>query len=198
MRKATAFLSIVLFSTLITSGAVISVNANPNWRPWENAYNAPVITVISPVENQSCTSNKVILKFTVTKPTDWFDANIQMKRVVYSVDEFFNGVSDDENVTIVEVNDPLDVENPTTSFSFAFNITGLTDGPHWLDILAEGSVGGLTIGKSQRIDFSVYTPEVEPQTDSFLPIIITASVITVAIVCAGLVYFKKHKKLEPN
>lgn len=179
---------------LVTSWAVISVNANPNWRPWENDYGVPIITVISPVENQSCVSSEVILNFTVTKPAEWFDANIQMKRVVYSVDEFFDGVSDDENVTIVEVNDPLDVENPTTSFSFTFNITGLDDGKHWLNILAEGSVSGLTTSTSQRIDFSVYTSEAEPQTNSFLTTITTASVIIATIVCAGLlVYFKKRK-----
>ena len=77
---------IVLFSTVVISQTFSSVNANPNWRPWENAPTPPIITILSPLETQSCISSKVILDFTVTKPLDWGDSDWKIESVSYFVD----------------------------------------------------------------------------------------------------------------
>ena len=192
-KTALAIISLIM---LCLTGVIRQIggyaNANPNWKPWENALSPPVITVFSPIENQFCISSDVILNFTVVKPADWLDSNVQMKYVAYCVDGFVDGVAD-ENETIVAVQDPMDAENPT-SFSFSFNLTGLKDGPHWLDVYAEGVVSGSAIGTTKRINFTTYTPETESQSESFPTALVTASVIIVAVVSAGLLaYFKKHK-----
>ncbi|MBN1358823.1 hypothetical protein JW988_08670 [Candidatus Bathyarchaeota archaeon] len=192
-KSAIAAISLMLLClTVVIRQIACYANANPNWRPWENALGQPIITVFSPVENQSCFSSEITLNFTVAKPADWLDSNVQMKYVAYCVDGFVDGVSD-ENETIVAVQEPMDDENPT-SFSFSFNLTGLKDGPHWLDIYAEGGVSGLTIGTTKRVNFTTYTPETEAQSESFPASLVTASVIIVAFVSAGLlIYFKKRK-----
>jgi hypothetical protein len=44
---------LVLFSATVMSQLVGSANANPNWRPWENAPSSPTIAIQSPVEGES-------------------------------------------------------------------------------------------------------------------------------------------------
>jgi hypothetical protein len=193
MKTALAVISPITFFLIVVSPTAFSANANPNWRPWESALSPPIITVLSPIENQSCISSEVILNFTVTKPADWLDSNLQMRYVAYCVDGFIDGVAD-ENEIIIEVHDSMDAEKPT-SFSFSFNLTGLKDGPHWLHIYAEGFVSGSAIGTTRRINFTTWTPEVEPQSESFLTSLTIASVIIVAVGSIGLLfYFKKRKR----
>lgn len=189
-KAASAVIQLMLFIISIISQPACFTNANPDSRPW--ALN-PIITVFSPVENQSCNSSEVTLNFTVTKPKDWFESCVQMRYFAYCVDGFIDGVAD-EKETIVEVQDPLDAEDPTTSFSFSFNLTGLKDGPHWLEIYAEGFVSGSRIGATKRINFTTHTPEAESQLDSFLTSFAIGSIIIVAVVSVGLLlYFKKRK-----
>jgi len=191
-KTALAVMSLIkLFLIVVISQIACYTNANPNWRPWESALSPPIITVLSPIENQSCISSEVILNFTVTKPTDWLASNLQMRYVAYCVDGFIDGVAD-ENETIVEVQDPMDAET-SKSFSFSFNLTGLKDGPHWLDIYAEGFVSGSVIGTTRRINFTTYTPEVESQSESFPTSLVTASVVTVVVFAVFLSYMRKHK-----
>jgi hypothetical protein len=109
MKTALAVISPITFFLIVVSPTAFSANANPNWRPWESALSPPIITVLSPIENQSCISSEVILNFTVTKPADWLDSNLQMRYVAYCVDGFIDGVAD-ENETIVEVHDSMDAD----------------------------------------------------------------------------------------
>jgi hypothetical protein len=181
---------ILLVLIVVISQMACCVNANPDWRPWENALSHPIITVFSPVENQSCTSSEVVLNFTVTKPEDWLDSKVQIRYISYCVDGFIDGIAG-ENETVIEVRGPVDAEN--SSFSFSFNLVGLNDGPHWLDIYAEGFESGSVMGTTKRIHFTTHTLEAANQLYSYKKSIIITSVIIIAIISGLLVYFKKRK-----
>jgi hypothetical protein len=178
-------LTIVLFSTVVVSQMVSFANANPDWEPWKYPVSTPTITVVSPIESESYPSNDVWLKFTLTKPSDWIPSRGQIRFVSYCVDGMADGI-EDENETRVEVQDPLGVVNAPSSLSFSFNLAGLKDGQHTVQVHWEGTFEGSTItGTLQRISFTVYTP--------FPTALVVASVVLVAVISIGLlVYFKKR------
>ena len=179
-RTAFAVVSlVVLFSTVVASQLCSSANANPNWRPWENAPAPPIITIHSPVEHQSYPSTEVVLSFTVTKPAEWLDSG-KIELVAYFVDAqniVINPAANQEN--IVQVEDPSDAENIIPSFSFSFNLTGLKDGPHRVMVDAEAYVSpGTGVGTSKEVDFITYTSGDGSQPESVAPSTPSPAMIT--------------------
>jgi len=140
---------VVLFSIAGVSLTVNSANANWGWRPWENweKISYPIIDVVSPVEGRWYPSNNVWLNFTLTKPSDWFSKpGCFISHVGYSVDSHVIGPfgriieNSDNKQVMIEVKDySRDVPNSPTSFNFSFNLEGLTDGKHALEIQVEGN-----------------------------------------------------------
>jgi hypothetical protein len=181
-------LTIVLFSTVVISQTVSLANANPNWKPWESTIEVPTITFTSPIMLDSYPSDNIHLKFTVTTPSDWIPSKGEIRFISYCVDGFADGI-EDENETRVEVQDSLGVVNKPSSFNFSFNLAGLKDGEHTVEVFVDGIYEATGFGTSaQRIKFTVYTP--------FPTTLLIASVSAVAVVAIGLglfVYFKKHK-----
>jgi len=215
MKKTAVILvpTIVLFSTVLISQTLSLAIANPGWRPWENEISYPIIDVVSPVEGGSYPPNDVWLNFTLTKPSDWLDkTDCYISYVTYCVDGSASGpygqISDnsDENETIIEVQDPKGTANPSTSFSFSFNLEGLTDGNHTLEILVEGNYDWTGFGYTfPRTSFTVYTPSAEPtaapgtvsQPESFPTALVTASAGIVAVVGIALFAFsKKYRRAK--
>ena len=180
----TIILFMVIFSTVIISQLVNSANANPNWKPWENAPSSPITTIESPVEDESYMSSDVWLKFNVTKQSDWTVSNGQITLIAYSVDGVPNGIAD-ENETIVEVHDPMDSLNPTISFSY--KLAGLKDGKHTVMVYVKGDVKRTAVGmESQMISFKVYS---FPTT-----LVAVTSVVSVAVIGTALLFFLKKRK----
>jgi hypothetical protein len=190
----------VLFSTIIGTQIVRLAEANPNWI-WPEV-SSPTINISSPVENQIYPSSDVWLRFNVTRPADWlyisslndgsevYLSQGQINFVIYSVDGIVDGIPDEHESEKIGVNDPLNNVNPPSSFSFSFNLKGLQDGQHTVEVYTEGYVNGTGVGvNSQTIHFTVYTPEPLPTT------LVVAFVVLVAVIGIGLlVYFKKRKR----
>ena len=216
-------LTTVLFSTVFISQTLSLANANPGWKPWENEISYPTLDVYSPVAGESHPSNDIWLNFTLTKPSDWLNkTDCYISYVTYCVDGSATGpfghISDgsDENETIIQVQDPQGVANPPTSFSFSFELEGLADGEHTLEILVEGNYDWTGFGYTfPRTSFTVYassptpTPAASPTTPEPtatpepFPTLVTASVsVLAAMIGLGLfVHFKKQRRqpgLEKN
>jgi hypothetical protein len=120
----------------------------------------------------------------VTKPSDWIPGRGEIRFVSYCVDGM-NGIR-------VEVQDSLGVVNAPSSFSFSFNLAGLKDGEHTVDVSAEGMYEDTEfLTTFQKISFTVYTP--------FPTTLVLASVSVLAIGGIGLfVYFKKRNRTRIN
>ena len=175
-RTAFAVLSlVVLLSAVIVSQLCNSVNGNPGWRPWENPISYPTLDVDSPVTGGNYFSDDIWFNFTLTKPSDWFSKpDCCILYVAHCIDgsaigpNMTSSDNSDENETIIPVQDK-GVVIPSSSFSFSFNLEGLTVGTHTLEILAEGNYGNtLFIHPYPRTYFTVYafsstpTPIPEP------------------------------------
>ncbi len=216
-RTAFALISlVVLLSAVIVSQLCNSAHANPNWRPWEHPISYPTLDVDSPVAGGNYSSDNVWLNFTLTKPSDWFSKpDCCVSYVAYCIDGSANGPNvgpssdnSDENETIIPVQDK-GVVNPSASFSFSFNLEGLTVGTHTLEIMAQGNYGNtLFIHPYPRTNFTVYassptptpTPEPTPYEETGVQntsqYLVTGRAFTLAsiIVCLGLLfYFIKRK-----
>ena len=207
VMKRTALASAFILPLLLLAVAVTQVvrfaDANPDWIWPEVSF--PTMQVTSPAEGQSYPSNDIWLKFTVNRPADWlyissldngsevYLSQGQIKFVIYSVDGIIDGVADEHESEKTYVDDPLNAVNTPFNFSFSFNLEGLQDGQHSVDVYAEGFVNGSGVGVDpQRINFTIYTPEPEPFPTT---LVAAASGASVAAVGAGLlVYFNKHKK----
>jgi len=213
-------LTIVLFSTVFISQTLNFANTNPGWKPWENEISYPTLDVYSPGAGESYPSNDIWLNFTLTKPSDWLNkTDCYISYVTYCVDGSASGpygqISDnsDENETIIEVQDPKGVANPPTSFNFSFNLEGLADGEHTLEILVEGNHGWSGFGYTfPRTSFTVYAsspaptptasptsiPEPTPEAAPISTTLVTASASVFAVIVGIglLVYFKKRQRTK--
>ena len=200
---AVTLISALSFSAVAATLVVRFADADP-YVIWPEV-SFPTMQVTSPAEGQSYPSSNVWLKFTVNRPEDWLYTSSlnngseiylsqgQIKIVIYSVDGVIDGVADEHESEKIYVNDPVNAVNPPSNFSFSFNLEGLQDGQHSVDVYAEGFVNGSGVGVDpQRINFTIYTPEPEPFPTT---LVAAASGASVAAVGAGLlVYFNKHKK----
>jgi hypothetical protein len=200
---ALTLISALLFSAVAVTLVVRFADADP-YVIWPEV-SFPTMEVTSPAEGQSYPSSDVWLKFTVNRPQDWLYVSSlddgsevylsqgQIKFVIYSVDGIIDGVADEHESEKIYVDDPVNAVNPPSKFSFSFNLEGLQDGQHSVDVYAEGFVNGSGVGvDSQRINFRVYTPEPEPFPATMVA---AASSVSAAVVGLGvLVYFKKRKR----
>jgi len=131
-------LAMILFSMVAVSRTVSSVSANPFWRPWEEGHVYATIDVASPIAGGFYASNDTWLNFTVAKTSDWTSkTDSQIKSVAYSVDGYYDGVAD-EKETVVEVNVHLGDVNPPSNLSFSFDLPGLKEGKHTVEVWVNG------------------------------------------------------------
>jgi hypothetical protein len=181
MKKILALIVSIVFLSVVITQIANSVNANPNWKPWENTSpsNYPIISVVSPVEGGNYSSNDVWLNITVTKPSWLNTTNYQIKFISYAV---YTVNIDTPYSRKLEMRDSLDVADEPSSFNFSVNIAGLEDGAHTLYRNVNGVDGDGEFNLIAFTDFTVYTPEPE----SFSTSIVIASAVTVAVVLIGL------------
>jgi len=148
---------------LTFSALLISAVAGTQWinlgtanftlpAPWDIPdTNPPSINILSPTQNQAYNSNNVTLTFVVTKPETWFSSvYIHKPNFAGSYEVYYSiGV-----LTLVRYNlDGKESENITANdergsrrespfpktLSFSINITELSEGPHNVTVIAEGT-----------------------------------------------------------
>ena len=153
---AVTLISALSFSAVAATLVVRFADANP-YVIWPEV-SFPTMEVTSPAEGQSYPSSNVWLKFTVNRPEDWLYTSSlnngseiylsqgQIKFVIYSVDGVIDGVADEHESEKICVNDPVNAVNPPSNFSLSFNLEGLQDGQHSVDVYAEGFVNGSGVG----------------------------------------------------
>lgn len=201
-RTVLALILALLFSAIAGTKIINLAESNPGIVV---ITSPPEINVLSPVENQTYPSNDVWLNFTVIRPADWLYNNSgvylsqgRITYVQYSVwfhrdIVYFPAANVSE---IIEVNDPLNAENPPSNFSFSLNLKGLPDGQHRLEVSINGYFysNRSHTSRSQTISFTVYTPE--PEEEPFpAAIVAAASGATVTVIGISLlVYFRKRKR----
>jgi len=202
-KKAFAVISlVVLLSTVVVSQLCNSANGNP-WLASKHPYSKPKLDVDSPVDVGTYSSDNVWLNFTLTKPSDWFTTpDCYISYVTYWIDGF--ATDNVENETVIAVQDK-DVENPPASFSFSFNLEGLTAGTHTLGIMAQGIYEGTGFNTYYpRINFTVYdfspTPEPTPfeetgvqNTSQFMVTGGAVALVSIIVFLGLLFYFIKRK-----
>ena len=161
----------------------------------------PIISVYSPVNNDTFSTNNVPISFTVTKPDNWlihggYAAQQILKSVNYQLDGKFSD--------LILVNSTL--ESP---FDYSLNLTNLTDGIHSLKVYAYASGWVLQMNgfyeyempinsSSEMVYFSVIeesipTPTV-PEFPYLLVIPLLLSVLSVALAFKTKKpgYFRNH------
>ena len=153
---AETLISALLFSAVAATRVVRFADADP-YVIWPEV-SFPAMEVTSPVEGQSYPSSDVWLKFTVNRPEDWLYTSSlkngseiylsqgQIKFVIYSVDGAIDGVADEHESEKIYVNDPVNAVNPPSNFSLSFNLEGLQDGQHSVDVYAEGFFNDSGVG----------------------------------------------------
>jgi len=206
MKKTGLGLALVL-TVLIMFGVqfVQIVKANAYILTWETD-GPPIITLESPLNNETVTFNNVAFAFTLTRPSyNWtFEENTNRVVSAYII-------LDGTDYRIVDVNSDL-----SAPFTYSLNLTDLKDGAHSVELNAycRGvSWGEWTYGTIPKTDyyynassgivnFIVDTPEPTPYPSPELiqmPETIPATLVFVASVGIALaaiglfVYFKKHK-----
>jgi hypothetical protein len=198
-RKALALtiISAVLFLALIGIQTAKIAEANPVY--FTEDKTPPTVSILSPKNNETFSTNDVLLNFTVTKPDTWYTwepyfPNQTMKGTLHSVSYQLDGT----------LYGPIIVDdNLISPFNCSVALTNLEDGVHSLLVTVNGtSLGGdyaqalfydVPINGSSNIVYltinAAHSAEPVPTT-----LVATASAATVGVVGVGLlIYFKKRK-----
>ncbi len=221
MKKIALALAMVL-SILVMFGIqfVQLVEAN-GWMIFRTADGPPIITIESPLDNETVTFNNVVFNFTLTRPAYNWTLEGTTNRVVSA-----NIILDGKVYRKVDVNSELSISYTyalndrefavnsgySVPFNYSRSLTDLKDGAHTvqLDVLCKGfSIMEWSFGTvpgeieyhafSDIVNFTVDTPEptVTPKATS-QPATIPASLFSIASVGIALgviglfVYFKKR------
>jgi hypothetical protein len=170
----------LLFSTVSIAMPVQIVSGQFEGYP----YKPPIITVLSPTPNGTCSQQNVPLNVTVQIRGFIFHNIETIRWLNYSLD----GQTAIPMTLIV----PSDLTPPYYVHGNDV-LHDLFDEKHNLTIYVETAIGGLTGNFNETTSFEVDTSTtiVEP----FPTTLVIASVITVAVVGVGLlIYFKKYKQ----
>jgi hypothetical protein len=214
MKKTALALCMLLLLLLLVmfqfSGLAL---ANPVPYPSEPSQEFPTLKVDSPKNGEVLTASSVSLNFTVTKPDSWDYYWLTTMPVIgtYDVFTYLDGNLLNKNPLM----DPGSSSFPTANYSVSLSM--LTRGTHTAKIDVEASTyyedpepeqgDYLTFSKniSETVHFTVNadppnpsptsTPTSKPQQEPFsTTIVATASGVSAALACLGLlVYFKKRK-----
>jgi hypothetical protein len=183
--------------------------------PTEPDTTSPVITVLSPAQNQTYTSTDIWLNFTVAKPETWFklveawDSNGNQEIWVFgNITSVSYEVDGGEKQSIpVHDTSTIDAAYTNQTLNFSFNLT-LPEGTHNVTVGVEaesyyvkyeystGPALAITVqGESEVVNFTVAEPP-EPEPEPFpAALVATASGASIAIIAVGLlVYFKKRRQ----
>jgi Bacterial Ig domain len=174
----------------------------------------PIVTINSPVNNETFSGDTVTLRFTVTKPDGWLvHGGYAAQQILKSVNYQLDGEFSDQII----VNSTLEVP-----FNYSLNLTNLTDGIHALRVYAYASgwviqMNGfyeyeVPINSSSPMVYFFTVSEQNPSPtptmpnmgptsppshpDFYLDIVYWAILLSVIIV-VGIVlwlYFRKHQK----
>ncbi len=135
MRKTflnVAFITVLLFSAIVVTQFVRSATANPYGTLTYKG--SPIISMQSPLDNETYSSNGILLGFTITKPgygvmwiTNWTTPEEVFKNKLSHVYIIVNGK------LYRIVNAESDLSSP---FSYRENLTNLEEGAHNLTIIA--------------------------------------------------------------
>ena len=195
MKRTALALTIILallFSLMIGTQFINLGRANPISE--ERWAESPIISIQSPVDDETFSSNDVPLNFTITKHEHWLirGGKEEYKNMLSSV----NITLDGKLYRQIEV-----VSNLSSPFSYSGILTNLPDGVHNLAIQTECEGWDLEIhglwarklmyeNSSDLITFTVYEPEPFPVT-----VVVAATAISATVVGVGLmVYFKNRKR----
>jgi len=182
----------------------------------------PTIVVHSPVQNQIYNSTNVWLNFTVVKPESWFAIDVGSHSDFSPLSETFVNITsvyftvdggERQNISVHDIDSLFDAD-PIFNLNFS-TMLPLAAGEHdvkvgleadsyyvvnYVYILSEALSSDRLCAESNSINFTVAgsseSAAINFAVAGFFPtvLIVTASVATVAVVCAGLlVYFKKRK-----
>jgi hypothetical protein len=202
IAHATILILALLFSA---EAQLVMVMANP-YGPWWNPdaqypdWGYPEITITSPVQNGTYPQNNVWLNLTVTKPSNWTDYEGHLTFVAYLIDGDRNNLTNSlsyYNVgeNRVAVDDPLGVVNSPLAFNLTIKLEELSEGNHHVDVAAWGLVnyGESDVPVGSGCDTIYFI--VAKESSAFPTTLLTAAVLTVAVVGIGLpFYFKKRNR----
>jgi hypothetical protein len=184
------FMIALLTSTLAGILLVNSGRANPiSEQRWDAS---PIISINSPIDNETFTSNDIPLNFTITKPEGWaiIIGREEIKNVLSSVDIIFDGTV----YRSIEVS-----SNLSSPFSYSEILTNIPHGNHNVSINAtcEGWTVETHLLWYNKFNYTTSSNlETFTVNQSFPAITALVSLAFVAIIGASaglLVYFKKHK-----
>lgn len=215
LMKRKALELTIIAAALFTIQLVFIAAANPVVYfeiPTEPDPNPPLVTINSPMENQTIDSQNIMLSFTVTKPETWIRLTIYSNTtylVLGNITSFYyviDGV-ESQHIPVQDISSVYS-DNPRQTLEFTSNLT-LTEGPHtlYLNVEAEtkyrdnsGSVmdqllSNVVDGTSEVVNFTITKPEPQLESEPFpTTVVATVSGVSIAfIVTSLLVYFKKHK-----
>jgi hypothetical protein len=129
-RKASALIliSVLLLSVLAGTWFVSLTEA---FQPEIKYETPPIISILSPVNYETFSSNTVPLSFRVTKPDNWLiHGGYAAQQILKSINYQLDG----KHSAHIPVNSTLD-----SPFDCSLNLTNLTDGVHSLKVFAYAS-----------------------------------------------------------
>jgi hypothetical protein len=128
MLPIVMFISAFLMS-MVTGGQIINMaKANPIEIEYKTS---PIISLHSPMNNDTFCVNTVLLNLTVTKPDNWLiHGGYAAQQILWSINYQLDGNFSDPVIVNSDLAFPLD---------YSVNLTNLTDGVHSLKVYAHAS-----------------------------------------------------------
>jgi hypothetical protein len=128
MLPTVMFISAFLMS-MVTGGQIINMaKANPIEIEYKTS---PIISLHSPMNNDTFCVNTVLLNLTVTKPDNWLiHGGYAAQQILWSINYQLDGNFPDPVIVNSDLAFPLD---------YSVNLTNLTDGVHSLKVYAHAS-----------------------------------------------------------
>jgi hypothetical protein len=185
--------ALALFALLLVAVFQFSNFANANPAPYPTTPNQelPTLSVESPYNEEVFTSDSIRLNFTVTTPDSWNVYWMTSLPIIgeFNVEVYLDGIE--------KYHEYMVGSQDTLIYNYSIVLDGLTEGKHTAKIL----ITVRTFFQPEHAnDARIYLRDFYQTRDFAVQLfpttlVATASGISVAVVCLGvLVYFKKRKR----